>query len=326
MRGMLRAARIGVLLAAAATAALPALGFEFPLRILAPAAPGTGWDQLGHAIEEAAVGSGVVDRVEVSNVPGAGGTVGLAQFVRDAGPGEPLMVTGLAMVSGIMMNRSPVGLDRVTPIARLAAEHLVVVVSANSSIESVAAFADALKTDPEKVAWAGGPLGGVSHVAALLVARAMDADMSRLVYIPYLGSAEALAAVEEGKVAAAIVSYPELASDPKSGPLRVLAVTAPARIQGIDAPTLKEAGIDLEVANWRGVVAPTPLPPERRAALSDAFERLSRTPQWDAALKQRSWHDAFLPAEAFASFLSAEQVRVKEVLKASGLLKRAPAP
>lgn len=302
---------------------LAAAGFDLPLRILAPAAPGTGWDQLGHAIEEAAIGSYSADHVEVTNVPGGGGKVGLAQFVRDPGPGEPLLVTGLAMVSSLAMNRSAIGLDQVTPIARLAAEHLMVVVSAQSAIESMAAFGEALRIDPGKVAWAGGPVGGVGHVAALLVARTVGADASRLVYIPYLGSADALAAVEEGRVAAAIIPYTDLEADPKSAPIRVLAVTGATRLPDVDAPTLREAGIDVEIVNWRGVAAPLGLSPERRQALSQAFEALSKTEQWQGALKRRRWSDAFLPSVPFASYLVSEQARVKDALKAAGLVRKA---
>lgn len=323
MRRSYRAAGRCLVVCSATLLAVSALAVESPIHIVAPAAPGTGWDQLGHAIEEGLLGSGAAERVEVVNVPGAGGTVGLAQFVRDPGPGEPLLITGLSMVSGIMINRSPVGLDRVAPIARLASEHFVLAVAANSALETAASLAEAMRIDPEKVALAGGPMGGVGHIAALLTARAMGADVSRLVYIPYLGSAEALAAVEEGRVAAAIISYPDLESDPKTGPIRILAVTAPTRLEGVDAPTLKEVGMDVEIANWRGIMAPLSLSAERQADIADLIATLCRSPHWAAALKRRRWEDSCLPAPSFAAFLAADQARVKEVLKAAGLLKRA---
>ena len=90
------------------------------LRIIAPANPGGGWDQTARALEEVLKSSGTVPTVTVENVPGAGGTIGLAQLVdKEKGNGNVLMVNGLVMVGAILTNNSPATLDQVTPIARL---------------------------------------------------------------------------------------------------------------------------------------------------------------------------------------------------------------
>ncbi len=193
----------------------------------------------------------------MTNVPGAGGTIGIVQFVNGAkGDGSQLMVNGYVMVGAILTNKAPIGLDQTTPIARLTAEYEAIVVPANSPIKTAKDLAAALKADPAKVTWAGGSAGGVDHIAAALFAKAAGADPTKINYIPFSGGGEALAAILGGKVTAGISGYGEFESQIKAGKLRLIGVTSPNRLPNVNGPTLKEQGVDLEIANWRSVVAP----------------------------------------------------------------------
>ncbi len=168
--GVAGAVALAVALAAPAAA-------QLELRIMAPAGPGGGWDQTARAMQWAMVASGAAKSVQVINVPGAGGTVGLAQLINAKGDGNQLMVNGLVMVGAIITNKAPVTLDKVTPIARLTGEYLAIVVPASSPIKDAKALAAAVKENPGKVTWAGGSAGGVDHIAAALFARAaIDPD------------------------------------------------------------------------------------------------------------------------------------------------------
>ncbi len=73
--------------------------------IMAPAAPGGGWDSTARAMQEVMQAEGISGSVQVQNVPGAGGTVGLAQFASTAS-GDPsqLIVGGYVMVGAILTN------------------------------------------------------------------------------------------------------------------------------------------------------------------------------------------------------------------------------
>lgn len=292
------------------------------LKMVAPAAPGGGWDQTARSMQQALTAGGVVKSVQVINIPGAGGTIGLAQFVNQA-KGDPnqVMVNGLVMVGAILTNKSPVSLDQVIPIARLTAEYEAIAVPASSSIKSVKDLAAALKADPGKVTWAGGSAGGVDHIGAALFAKAVGADPTKVNYIPFSGGGEALAAILGGKVTAGISGYGEFEGQVKAGKLRVIGVSAPKRVEGIDAPTLKEEGIDLELANWRSVVAPPGVSPEQRNALIQTFDKMHASPEWQEILKQKDWDDFYLSGDAFGQFLKQEQARVKDVLTSVGLVK-----
>jgi putative tricarboxylic transport membrane protein len=315
-KGFGRALLAGAMAAGFATGAMA----QMELKIIAPAAPGGGWDQTARSMQQALVESGAAKNVQVMNVPGAGGTVGLAQFVNAKDPSQ-LLVNGFVMVGAILTNKSPVSLDQTTPIARLTAEPLAIVVPANSPIKDAKDLAAAVKADPAKVTWAGGSAGGVDHIAVALFAKEAGADPTKINYIPFSGGGEALAAILGGKVTAGISGYGEFEGQVKAGKLRVIALTSPQRVQGVDAATLKEQGINLEIINWRSVVAPPGLTPDQRKALIDTIDKMAKSKQWAEILKQKGWDDAYLSGDDFAAFMKQEQARVKEVLTSVGLVK-----
>ena len=164
--------RRGVLVAAAALFAgsfATSASAQMELKIIAPAAPGGGWDQTARSMQQALIAEKLVKNAQVINIAGAGGTIGLAQFVNGAkGDGNQLMVNGFVMVGAILLNKSPVSMSQITPIARITEETQVMVVPANSPIKDAKDLAEAVKKDVAKVTFAGGSAGGVDHIMAAL--------------------------------------------------------------------------------------------------------------------------------------------------------------
>lgn len=291
------------------------------LRIIAPAATGGGWDQTARAMAEAMTAGGA-SGITVENVPGAGGTVGLAQLV-DQEKGKPnvLMVNGLVMVGAILTNQSPVNLSMVTPVARLTGEYEVIVVPANSELKTMADLVAKLKEDPGKVAFGGGSAGGTDHILAGLVTKAAGGDLTKLNYVPYSGGGEALAAILGGHVVAGISGYSEWAGQIQSGELRALGISAPAKLEGIDIATLKEQGVDVELANWRAIVAPPGLDDAQAKALRDSVDAAVKSDAWKKVLADKKWTDLYLAGDDFGKLLESENARVTEVLKTIGLVQ-----
>ena len=322
MLTMKRIFAAGVFAALGMTGIAPSAFAQGELKITAPAAPGGGWDQTARAMQAALTASGAAKSAQVVNVPGAGGTVGLAQFVNGAkGDGSQLLVNGLVMVGAILTNKAPVTLDMVTPIARLTGEYLALVVPANSPIKDAKELGAALKADPAKVTFAGGSAGGVDHMFMGLFAKAAGADTAKINYIPFSGGGEALAAILGGKVTAGVSGYGEFEGQIKSGKLRLLAITSAKRLPNVDGPTLKEQGIDLEIINWRSVFAAPGITPEQRATLQATVDKMAKSPAWAETLKTKGWDDAYLASDDFAAFLKDEQTRVSGVLASIGLTK-----
>jgi len=290
------------------------------LKIFVPAAPGGGWDQTARTIEQVLRATGAVKGVQITNVGGAGGAVGLPQFLNQwKGQGNALMVAGMVMVGAIIANKSPVRLAQATPIARLTGEFLALVVPAQSTFASAKDFAAALKADPTKVPVAGGSAGGSDHILVGMIAKAVGVAPSKVSYVAFAGGGPATAALLGNQVAAGISGYGEFAEQVKARKLRVLAVSSDKRQEDIAAPTLKEEGIDVELFNWRGVFAPPGVNDAQRKAMIALMEKMTATPQWAEACKTREWTQITLLGDDFKAFLETETARIEGILKELGL-------
>ena len=311
-----------LLLAALVTGALSAPAFAADYTIMAPAGPGGGWDQTARTMQEALQTEGISGNVQVTNVPGAGGTIGLAQFAtQENGNANALIVGGYVMVGAILTNMSPVTLDNVTPIARLTGEAVALVVPVASDIQSVDDLVAALKAEPGAVAWAGGSAGGVDHITAGLIAKAVDVDPTQVNYIAYSGGGEALAAILGGQVTVGLSGVSEFASQIEAGELRLLAVSTDTRVPGFDAPTLMEEGVDVAVQNWRMVAAAPGITDEQKAAITADVKAMAESETWQAALETRGWVNTYLDGDAFAAQLEADKSATEANLKDIGLVQ-----
>jgi putative tricarboxylic transport membrane protein len=290
------------------------------LDIMAPAAPGGGWDGTARAMGASIESAELAKSVTVKNVAGAGGTVGLAQLANDKSD-HSLMVMGLVMVGAVATNQSQATLKDVTPIARLTAEDEVIVVPASSPYKTIKDLGDALKAKGRAVTITGGSAGGTDHIVAGLFAKAAGVAPADLNYIPFSGGGESLAALLGNKVQAGISGVSEYAEQIKAGKLRALAVAGPQRVADVDAPTLKESGYDVELTNWRGVVAPGGVSDETKQRLVKLVTDMHDTQGWKDALQKNGWQDTFLAGDDFDSFITKEITTTEGVLKDLGLVK-----
>lgn len=311
-----------LLLAALVSSALSVSAYAADYSILAPAAPGGGWDQTARTMQEALVGEGISGNVQVTNVPGAGGTIGLAQFAtqENANP-NALIVGGYVMVGAILTNASPVTLENVTPIARLTGEAVAIVVPASSDIQDLDGLVAKLKENAGGVSWAGGSAGGVDHITAGLIAKTIGVDPTQVNYIAYSGGGEALAAILGGQVTVGISGISEFAGQIEAGELRLLAVSSDERVPGVDGPTLKEAGVDLAVQNWRMVAAAPGITDEQKAAITADIKTMAESATWQTALETKGWVDTYLDGEAFDAQLAADIAATETILKDIGLVQ-----
>ncbi len=300
--------------------ALPAAAADYT--IMAPAAPGGGWDQTARSLQATMQQENLSKNVQVINVPGAGGTIGLAQFAsQQKGNPHALIVGGYVMVGAILTNKAPVTLKDVTPIARLTGEDEAIVVPASSPLKSIGDLIAALKKDPGSVSWGGGSAGGVDHIAAGLIAKAAGVDPTKINYIAFSGGGEALAAILGSQVTVGISSYGEFQAQVKAGTLRLLATSGDKQIEGAGAPTLKEAGLDVAVQNWRMVAAAPGLTPEQKAAVTADIKKLATSKTWQETLKTKGWVDTYLDGDAFSQQLAKDISATETVLKDIGLVK-----
>jgi putative tricarboxylic transport membrane protein len=300
--------------------AIPAVAQDYT--IMAPANPGGGWDATARSMQEVLQAEGIAPSVEVVNVPGAGGTVGLAQFVADsAGDPTKLIVGGYVMVGAILTNASSVSLKDVTPIARLTGDTQAIVVPAASDIQTLGDLVEKMKADPGSVSWAGGSAGGTDHITVGLLAKAAGVDPTKINYIAFSGGGEAMAAILGNQVTAGVSSVGEFSEQVKAGTMRLLAVSSADRLPGIDAPTMTEAGFDVVVQNWRMIAAAPGLTPEQVAKISADIEKLNASAGWTSMLETKGWANTYLAGDAFAAQLDADIAATETILRDIGLVQ-----
>ena len=322
-----KASRRGVVMGAVVLAGLAGLGGEAwadvkGLEIIAPASPGGGWDQTARAMQTALQEGGLASGVQVQNISGAGGTIGLAQFVTSKKKkGDAVLVGGLVMEGAILTNKAPVTLADVTPLARLTGEYELIVVPADSPLQSFADLVAKLKADPGSVSWGGGSTGGTDHILAGLIAHAAGVDAAKVNYIAHSGGGEALASILGGHVTAGISGYEEFAPQIEAGKLRGLAISSAERLPGSAIPTIKEQGLDVTLVNWRGVFAPPQIREKDKKALEEAVGKMVAGPVWQETLKKRGWLDMYQPSAEFAAFLAEDQAKIGATLTQIGLIE-----
>ena len=310
------------LAALAAIGALPlAARAAASLKMMIPANPGGGWDTTGRALAKALQDSGVASSVAFENKGGAAGALGLAQFV-NASKGDPhaLMVMGAVMLGGIITGKPPVNLSQATPLARLTSEYNVFVLPAASPLKTMAEVVEQMKKDPGTVKWGGGSRGSTEHIAAAMIAREVGVDAAKINYVPFRGGGEAVAAILGGNVTVGGSGYSEFAQYIDSGKMRAIAVTSATRLKGVNVPTLKELGINVEIGNWRGVYGAPGISAEQRKALTDMVLKAAKTKVWAEALEKNNWTPAVLAGKEFEDFVDREFASLRATMVKAGMV------
>lgn len=291
------------------------------LRMMVPNSPGGGYDLTARTAVKILEDEKITGRIEVFNVIGAGGTVAMARLMNERGNGDLMMMMGLGVVGATFTNGSKARASGATALARMVEEQEGILVPADSPFKTVADFVAAWKADPAKVTVGGGSSpGGPDHLFPMETARAVGVDPTKVNFVSYDGGGDLLTALLGRKIAAGTSGLGEYVDQIEAGQVRVLAVSGTERVEGIDAPTLTEAGIDLTFTNWRGVLAPPGISEADRDAMVAVLEKLHDTQAWKDALVKNGWSDAFMTGPAFENFLTEQDHRVETTLTELGLV------
>ncbi|WP_394787574.1 Bug family tripartite tricarboxylate transporter substrate binding protein [Rhodoferax sp.] len=283
------------------------------LRIVIPASENGGWDQTGRAIGAALVASGACEQIDFENIPGKGGTVGLAAYAqRYAQDPNSMLMGGTVMVGAVALQRPAVTLAQVQPLARLTSDYLVLVVKADSPIRSVADLLVKVRADLKSVPLAGGSAGGIDHIFAGLFARSAGVPVADLVYLPFPGGVQVAEAVVSGKAVAGVSGYSEFAELLASGKLRAIGVSSRRTAFGI--PAIRDQKVDAVMSNWRGLFVGSGVTPARLAELTDGVKRATGHASWAKVLQTNHWDGAWLAGADLHDFLELDQTTATAII------------
>ncbi|HET9206897.1 MAG TPA: tripartite tricarboxylate transporter substrate-binding protein [Burkholderiaceae bacterium] len=308
--------------ALAATGSVPwAAQAATNLKMMIPANPGGGWDSTGRALGKALQDAGAASGVSYDNKGGAAGALGLAQFV-NASKGDPnaVMVMGAVMLGGLITSKGPVSLTQCTPLARLTSEYNVFVLPESSPLKSMKDVVEQLKKDPGSVKWGGGSRGSTEHIAAAMLAREVGVDPAKINYVAFRGGGEAVAAILGGNVTVGGSGYSEFQQYIETGKMKPIAITSAARLKGLNIPTMKEQGYNVEIGNWRGVYGAPGITADQRKALTDVIVKATKTKSWAEAMEKNNWTAALLTGKEFEEFVDREFASLRATMVKAGMV------
>lgn len=283
------------------------------LTLIAPAGAGGGWDGAARESQQTLRSEGIVNNPKVVNIPGAGGTIGLSQLTEMPGESTTAMIMGITMLGAININGSGVQIDDVTPIARLTDDYDVVVVSADSPINSIDDLVAEWGKDPGHFPFGGGSLGSLDQMIVAQLAKESGIDPANINYMAHSGGAELATALLSGTISASVSGYADFKDQIEAGRLKMIGVSAKEPVTGIDTPTLIEQGYDVSLTNWRGVVAPPDITAEERHELEEIFREMIATETWRDTLERNQWTDTSLIGDDFATNLKEETAIVDSI-------------
>ena len=291
------------------------------LKLMIPANPGGGWDTTGRALGKALQDAGQASTVTYDNKGGAAGALGLAQFL-NASKGDPnaLLVMGAVMIGGLISSKSPLGLTHATPLARLTTEYNVFVLPEGSPFKTMKDVIEQLKKDPGSIKWGGGSRGSTEHIAAAMIAQEAGVDPAKINYVAFRGGGEATAAILGGNVSVGGSGYSEFQQYIDAGKMKTIGITAPERVKGINVPTLKELGINVEIGNWRGVYGAPGINAAQRAALIEMLTKATQHKSWTDALEKNGWTPALLTGDGFAQFVERDSAALRQTMTRAGMI------
>jgi putative tricarboxylic transport membrane protein len=296
-----------------------------PIEVIAPAGAGGGWDTTARTVAKVLEEESIISqRMAVVNKPGGGGAVGWVYVDGKKDDNHLLFVTSPPIMFVPLNGQSDLGHRDFTPIAGVIADYAAFVVHADSPFNTMNDLVDALKENPKSVSVVGDSApGSMDHLQFVKAVKAAGVDVKQLKYVS-AQDGSGMSMVLGGKVDVYSTGLAEATEQAKAGKVKVLAITAPERIEGdtvSEFPTLKEQGIDDQFVVWRGFMGPKDMDPAAVAYYENAIKEMMATDTWKEQRDNFGWKDNFMSSEEFGQFLDNEYDTMATLMKEIGLGK-----
>ena len=265
------------------------------VQCIAPADPGGGWDFTCRTIAPLLTELGLIDgQVRTQNMAGAGGGVAYGHVVAQQEGNEDLLVAASTATTTRLAQGQFQGFtaDDVRWIAAVGADYGVIGVAPDSPYNSITELMDAWRESPAALTVVGGSaVGGWDHLKVLLAAQAAGVEnVEQIQYVSFSSGGQAIIEIVGGRADVFTGDASEALPQIEAGNLKVLAVLADERLDGLlaDVPTAIEEGIDVVGANWRGFYAPPGISDERYQYWADAFRELEASEEFAEIREQNA--------------------------------------
>jgi tripartite-type tricarboxylate transporter receptor subunit TctC len=300
----------GVFLAAATFAAQGA----DVLKVIIPTPPGGGTDGYFRILVKEAEPF-LNEPIIITNVAGAGGTIGVTQLTRAAPDGQTVAGVWLGPIT-VAPNTSkvPYTPNDYVPIVQMSSAPYVMCVHPEFPANDGAALIAELRKSPDKYTYGHDGAGGPGHLGT---ARILRATRTSARDIPFKGAGDTLTAFLGRHIDIYVGSIPPIREHERTGKVKCLLVTSADRISALpNAWALRDLGIPTEeTILWRALIAPKGTSPERIARLESAFERAATSPAARKFLEDAGEQVAIKKGAALRKAIDAEYEAMGSVAK-----------
>jgi tripartite-type tricarboxylate transporter receptor subunit TctC len=290
-----------------------------PIHLIVGFTPGTAADITARAFSNGATNL-LGQQIVVEDKAGAGSSVAAEYVARAARDGYTLFLSSLSIVTNQAMNPNP-GFDLVrdfAPISLLASGAVVLVVSPQSNLHSVAELIALAKSKPGEVLCANAGFGSLPHMAAELFAQRAGI---KLLHVPYPGSPQAVTDLVTGRVTMFFSPASTVIGQIAAGKLNALATAADRRANALpEVPSMAEAGMpDFDTSLWFGLMAPAGTPQVAIEKIARAAEKAMHAPEATETLKKQGFDPLGEGPDAFGRYVRSEITRWSEVARLAGV-------
>jgi tripartite-type tricarboxylate transporter receptor subunit TctC len=288
-----------------------------PVRILVPLAAGGGMDTITRGLGIKLADS-FGQTVVVDNRPGAGSLVALDILAGSAPDGHTLMMISATTVVYPILYKSRYDIVRdFTPVTQVTAQGYALVVHPSIPAKSVSELVQYIRARPGKLNYASSGIGSPIHMSTELF---QFATGTRMTHVPFKGMGAAYADLVGGRIELSFATIISSLPHVTAGRLRALAVTPGKRAPAMpNVPTLKEAGVPVEVVNWYGLIAPAKTPKARAERVSNETAKAMQSPDVVKRIVAEGSEAVTTSPPAFAAHIRAEHERWSRVIKQAGI-------
>lgn len=293
------------------------------VHFLIPGGAGGGWDGTARGTGEALTKAGLVGTASYENMSGGGGGKAIGYLIENAkSQGDTLLVNSTPIIIRSLTKRFPQNFRDLTPVAGIIGDYAALVVKIDSPVKTFADLVEIYKKSPADLAVAGGSApGSMDHLVPAMAFKAAGVENPAEVnYLAFDAGGKAMASLLSGESDVLSTGLSEAIDLAKAGEIRILAHTGPERVSGLDAPTLKEQGVDAVFVNWRGFFAPPGLADEKKQQYIEVLKKMYDTPEWEAVRARNGWVNIFNPGDAFLTFLAEQEKEIGGLMKELGFL------
>ncbi|MFG5382312.1 MULTISPECIES: tripartite tricarboxylate transporter substrate binding protein [unclassified Yoonia] len=288
-----------------------------PVEMVIMAGQGGGADRLARLFQS------IIQKENLSTMPilpvnkgGGSGAEALRYLADNEGENHLIMATLNSYYTTPLRNDIGVDIEEFTPIARMALDTFVLWVNADSDIETLDDYVEAVRA-------AGGSwkMGGTGtgQEDSLVTAMLENEFGISVTYVPFSGGGDVARNLVGGHIDSSVNNPSEALGFYQAGNLRPIAAFTPERIGAFpDTPTMGELGHDLVYWMQRSFVAPKDMAPEAVAYYTNMFEQLSQSEEWQTYTQEKALMAEFLTGDELQAYFLEEREKHAELLNTMG--------